>query len=82
MAAPFCSRRPSASTGLVKAFARCLVDNRAPEKTRHTLAELIGQRVNGIACGHPDGNDAERLADDLMHKLLVGRGPVTGASLA
>ena len=45
--------------GLVKAFARCLADKRAPGKIRHTLADLIGQRVFGIACGHPDGNDAD-----------------------
>ena len=31
--------------GLVKAFARCLSDKRAPEKIRHTLADLIGQRI-------------------------------------
>ena len=28
--------------GLVKAFARCLVDPRAPERIRHTLEDLIG----------------------------------------
>ena len=50
--------------GLVKAFARCLFDKRAPDKTRHSLADLIGQRVFGIACGHPDCNDGDRLADD------------------
>ena len=44
--------------GLVKAFAGCLADKRAPGKIRHTLAELTGQRIFGIACGHPDGNDA------------------------
>ena len=59
--------------GLVKAFARCLADKRAPGKIRHTLADLIGQRVFGIACGHPDGNDADHLADDPIHKLLLGR---------
>ena len=58
--------------GLVKAFARCLADKRAPGKIRHTLADLIGQRVFGIACGHPDGNDADHLADDPIHKLLLG----------
>ena len=31
--------------------------------------------------GHPDGNDADRLAEDPMHKLLVVRDPVTGRSL-
>ena len=39
--------------GLVKAFARCLADKRAAGKIRHTFADLIGQRVFGIACGHP-----------------------------
>ena len=68
--------------GLVKAFARCLADKRAPEKIRHTLAELIGQRIFGIACGHPDGNDADHLAEDPIHKLLLGRDPVAGAPLA
>ena len=58
--------------GLVKAFARCLSDKRAPEKIRHTLADLIGQRIFGIACGHPDCNDAEHLADDPIHKLPPG----------
>ena len=72
--------------GLVKAFARCLSDKRAPEKIRHTLADLIGQRIFGIACGHPDCNDAEHLADDPIHKLLLGDpvagDPVAGESLA
>ena len=68
--------------GLVKAFARCLVDKRAPEKIRHTLEDLVGQRVFGIACGHPDGNDADHLADDPIHKLLLGRDPVAGGRLA
>ena len=67
--------------GLVKAFARCLVDKRAPEKVRHTLEDLVGQRVFGIACGHPDGNDADHLADDPIHKLLLGRDPVAGGRL-
>ena len=68
--------------GLVKGFARSLVDNRAPEKIWHTLEDLIGQRVFGIACGHPDGNDADHLAEDPIHKLLLGRDPVSGERLA
>ena len=68
--------------GVVKAFARCLADRRAPGKIRHTLKDLIGQRVFGIACGHPDGNDADHLADDPIHKLLLDRDPLAGAPLA
>ena len=68
--------------GLVKALAGCLFDTRAPDKIRHTLADLFGQRIFGIACGHPDCNDAERLADDPIHKLLLGRDPEAGEPLA
>ena len=68
--------------GLVAGFVRCLVDRREPGKVRHTLAEQVGQRIFSIACGHPDGNDAEHLADDPIHKLLLGRDPVAGAPLA
>ena len=68
--------------GLVKAFAGCLFDKRAPDKTRHTLADLVGQRIFGIACGYPDCNDGDRLADDPVHKLLLDRDPVSGERLA
>ena len=68
--------------GLVAGFARCLVDRRELGKIRHTLTELLGQRIFGIACGHPDGNDADHLADDPIHKLLLGRDPVAGEALA
>ena len=63
--------------GLVKAFARCLSDKRAPEKIRHTLADLIGQRIFGIACGHPDCNDAEHLA--ARDPFLCDATPVTSS---
>ena len=68
--------------GLVKAFARCLVDKRAREELRHTFEDLDGQRVFGIACGDPDGDGADRVADDPIRKLLVGRDPVAGDRLA
>ena len=68
--------------GLIDGFARCLVDDRQPGKVRHTLADLLAQRIYGLACGHPDANDADRLADDPIHKLLLGRDPVGGDPLA
>jgi hypothetical protein len=68
--------------GLIDGFARCLVDDRQPGKVRHTLEDLLAQRIFGLACGHPDANDADRLADDPIHKLLLGRDPVDGDPLA
>jgi hypothetical protein len=68
--------------GLIDGFARCLVDARQPGKVRHTLEDLLAQRIFGLACGHVDANDADRLADDPIHKLLLGRDPVAGEPLA
>jgi len=68
--------------GLTKRLAGCLVDERQPGKIRHQTLELIRQRVFGIACGYADCNDAARLADDAIHKLLVERDPIAGAALA
>jgi hypothetical protein len=68
--------------GLIDGFAQCLVEDRQAGKVRHTLTDLLAQRIFGLACGYPDANDAERLADDPIHKLLLGRDPIDGDSLA
>jgi hypothetical protein len=46
--------------------------------TDHELIEFVRQRVYGIACGYADCNDAARLAEDPIHKLLLGRDPLDG----
>ena len=68
--------------GLIDRLASVLRDPRQPGKVAHDTNELLGQRVFAIAAGYPDGNDAARLADDPVHKLLVDRDPVTGDPLA
>jgi Transposase DDE domain group 1 len=68
--------------GLTKRLAGCLVDARDPGKIRHQTLELLRQRVFGLACGYADCNDAARLADDAIHKLLVERDPIAGPALA
>jgi len=68
--------------GLTKRVAACLEDGRQPGKVRHQGLEVIRQRVFGIACGYADCNDAARLADDAIHKLLVDRDPLAGPALA
>ena len=67
---------------LSETLAGCLSDERDPSKVAHSLRELFRQRLFGIACGYADGNDAARLADDPVMKLLAGRDPVAGESLA
>ena len=68
--------------GLSERLARCIDDPRQPGKVRHAIEELLRQRVFGIACGYEDANDAARIADDPVHKLLAGRSPIEGESLA
>jgi hypothetical protein len=68
--------------GLIDGFARCLVDDRQAGKVQHTLRDLLAQRIFGLACGYPDANDADRLADDPIQKLLLGRDPIVGDPIA
>jgi hypothetical protein len=68
--------------GLIPRLAGALVDERQPGKVRHGLADLLGQRIFGLALGYEDANDAARLADDPIHKLLLGRDPLNGDALA
>ena len=68
--------------GLTERLAGCLRDGRDPSKVSHEIEELLAQRVFAIACGYPDANDAARLGEDPVHKMVVGRDPVDGAALA
>jgi len=61
--------------GLAARLAGCLVDRRAPDRVRHSLAEIIGFRMLMIAAGYEDGNDADTLRADPMFKLALERLP-------
>jgi Transposase DDE domain group 1 len=67
---------------LTERLASCIVDSRQAGKVQHSIRDMVRQRLYGIACGYPDGNDAARLGEDPIQKLLVGRDPLTGATLA
>ncbi len=67
---------------LTERLASCIVDARQAGKVEHSIRNMVRQRLYGIACGYPDGNDAARLGEDPIQKLLVGRDPLTGATLA
>ena len=60
--------------------SQMLVDERAPERVRHSLEEIIGFRMLMIAAGYEDGNDADALRRDPMFKLALERLP-SGADL-
>lgn len=68
--------------GLIDRLAGCIRDSRQSAKVTHEVADLLSQRVFALACGYADANDAARLSDDPIHKLIVGRDPIAGDALA
>jgi len=68
--------------GVIKRLASVIEDSRDPRKVRHGIAEMLAQRVFGIACGYEDCNDFDDLRHDPALKVAVGRLPCTGHDLA
>jgi len=67
--------------GLTWQLASTIRDRRQAGKVAHPLRDLLRQRIFGLACGYSDCNDAARLVDDPIHKLLLERDPIAGAPL-
>ncbi len=67
---------------LTSALAACLVDERQAAKVKHTIEDLLRQRIYGLASGYADANDAARLAHDPVFKLLLDREPLDGPELS
>ena len=68
--------------GLTRRLADCLDDARESGKVLHEMIELLQQRIFGLCGGYADCNDAARLVHDPIHKLVLGRDPLTGLGLA
>ncbi len=56
-------------------LAACIQDPRDPERSVHTLADIIGFRLLSIAAGYEDGNDATSLRTDPVFKMALDRLP-------
>ncbi len=66
-------RRVDERVGLSRAAAAVLSDPRDPTRIRHTLRDLLAQRIYGLCCGYEDLNDHDALRDDLLMQTAVGR---------
>jgi hypothetical protein len=58
---------------LLPRLAHSFLDGRDPARTQHTVAEMVSQRVYGLALGYEDLNDHEQLRQDPLLKLLAGK---------
>ena len=65
-------------TGIIAQFGDCFRDYRKPEVVEHTVMELVGQRVYGLAVGYEDLNDHDELRRDPLLAVLVDKNDPCG----
>jgi hypothetical protein len=58
---------------LLPHLAECFLDSRNPALVKHSVGEMISQRVYGLALGYEDLNDHEQLRHDPLLGLLAGK---------
>lgn len=56
----------------------CLEDLRFPTHTKHTLVQMICQRVCQITAGYEDCNDTDHARIDPFLRLAIGKGHKMG----
>jgi hypothetical protein len=66
-------RETEKRTAIISGFAECFEDLRNPEAIEHTVAELVAQRIYGLALGYEDLNDHDDLRRDPLFAVLVGK---------
>jgi hypothetical protein len=54
-------------------LAACFNDGRSPLRVKHSLSEMLAQRIYGLALGYEDLNDHEQLRSDPLLGLLSGK---------
>lgn len=69
---------------LLPRMAVSFLDGRSPERIKHSILEMVSQRVYGLALGYEDLNDHEQLRTDPVFGVLAGRAdldrPLAGKS--
>ena len=66
-------READRQIGLLRRVTDCFRDTRQPERVEHGLAEMLAQRIYGLALGYEDLNDHEQLRSDPLLALLAGK---------
>ncbi len=67
--------------GVAARLATCLKDRRDSDRIDHTVEEMLRLRMFAIAAGYEDANDCNKLRDDPVFKMAVGRAPGSGEAL-
>lgn len=75
-------READRTLGLTRRLAGLIPDHRDPDRTTHTLRELLTQRIFGIVLGYEDLVDHNTLRDDAALQAAAGRDPGRQEALA
>lgn len=67
--------------GLIRRIAKIVRDRRHPGYTRHSIRQMLAQRIFQIACGYEDADDADTLRFDPALKMACDQLP-EGKALA
>ncbi|MCP6726255.1 transposase, partial [Klebsiella pneumoniae] len=59
-------RQTDQRLNLLERFSQCFLDGRRTERIQHSLAQMVAQRVYGLALGYEDINDHEQLRNDRL----------------
>jgi hypothetical protein len=68
----FLLRQTDQRLNLLPRLAECFLDGRNQNRIEHTIAEMLSQRVYGLALGYEDINDHEQLRNDPVFGILAG----------
>jgi hypothetical protein len=66
-------RETDRQLNLLPRLAECFLDGRSPLRVKHPVAQLVSQRVYGLALGYEDLNDHEQLRQDPLLRVLAGK---------
>lgn len=65
------------SCGIIRAISQCVEDWRNPDLIRHSIRDMVGQRVMQITCGYEDAMTATPCVPIRCSKCVAGGWPMT-----
>ena len=75
-------RQTDRRLNLLPRLAQCFLDGRDPSRVKHSVQEMVSQRVYGLALGYEDLNDQDQLRQDPLLRMLAGKSDVEAEPLA
>jgi hypothetical protein len=69
----FLLRQTDKRLNLMARLADCFLDGRSQALVEHSIAEMLSQRIYGLALGYEDLNDHEQLRSDPVFGVLAGK---------